>query len=87
MVHLRRKHLSKSNTADRKIYSCNQCEFKGSQSSMWYHKQSVHKGILYPCDLCDFTSHKFSNVKAHKEYKHAMVRFPRDQCEINATQK
>ena len=34
------------------------------------HKESMHEGVRYPCDECDYTATGFHNLKRHIRSKH-----------------
>ena len=65
---------------------CDQCEYSGSSQALWNHKNYIHKGNRYPCDLCEYVATMPSSLKVHKESKHEGIRYPCDQCEYAATQ-
>ena len=52
------------------VRSCDQCEYKGGRSSLWHHKKTLHEGILYTCDQCEYAVRSLTNLKNHKESKH-----------------
>ena len=68
-----------------KVFSCDQCEFTGSQSGVFHHKNSKHEGIKYQCDQCDYAATLRSHLQRHKKSKHDGVRYPCDQCKHSAT--
>ena len=72
------------NITNKAAYLCNQCEYTGSNSTVYYHKHSKHKGIRYPCDQCEYSATKLPNSNRHKESKHEGVRLPCDQCDFCA---
>ena len=41
--------------------------------------------ISYPCDHCEYTSPRVSDLKQHKRVNHERIRFPCDQCEYDTT--
>jgi len=67
------------------IYSCNQCEFTGSKSGLWSHKKSIHVGLRYPCDQCEYAATHLSNLKEHKKSIHEGVQYPCNQCGLSYT--
>ena len=45
---------------------CAKCDKQFStKRGLHYHDQSVHKGIRYPCDKCDYKATKTSHLKRH----------------------
>ena len=40
------------------------------KGSLTIHKQSVHEGVRYPCDKCEFASLTPYKLKEHKKNKH-----------------
>ena len=54
-----------------KICKCEECEMKFANiTHLKEHKDSVHKGILYSCSLCDYKSPYKYNLNKHTKYKH-----------------
>ena len=85
------EHIPEQNSSKKQkqshggVYSCDQCEFKGSKHRLWYHKKSRHEGVRYPCEQCEYVATTVSNLKQHKDAKHGGVRYPWDKCEYVAT--
>ena len=73
------------NLEKKDIYSCNQCEYTGSRTSIYQHKRSKHEGIRYPCDQCEYAASHLPNLESHIKSKHEGVRYPCDQCDYAAT--
>ena len=67
------KEKSSMDTVDKKVFSCDQCEFTGSQTGLRLHKESKHVGVRYPCDQCEYAASQASNLKRHKKSKHEGV--------------
>ena len=58
----------------------------GSVTALKYHVQSVHEGIKFPCDQCEFTACTNSYLKKHKETKHGGTNiYPCDVCGLTVT--
>ena len=34
------------------------------------HRESIHEGVRYPCDQCDYKATTKGNIKKHKISKH-----------------
>ena len=50
---------------------CNKCEFIAETSgSLIQHKKMKHKGIAFPCVLCDFAGENFDGLYEHIESVH-----------------
>ena len=79
-----KSNYDKCKIQKKKIFSCDQCEYQGSQSSLSRHIQSKHKGVRYACDQCEYqTAHRIS-LKYHIQAQHEGVRFPCNRCEYQA---
>ena len=50
-------------------------------------KMSVHEGIKYHCDQCDYKATLKSNLKKHNMSIHEGIKYQCDQCDYKATQK
>ena len=48
------------------------------------HRQAVHEGIKYPCEMCDHKGSTKSNLKKHILVKHTNEKYPCHQCEYLA---
>ena len=48
------KERKRDDTKD--VYPCDQCEYAGSKTALYQHKQSKHEGIRYPCDQCKYAA-------------------------------
>ena len=71
-------------TKQEKLFSCNQCDYKGIQAELWQHKKYEHGEVRYPCDKCDYAATQKGKLKYHKEAKHQGVRYHCDLCEYSA---
>ena len=49
------------------------------------HKESVHDGVRYSCDSCEYKATTLSHLKTHKEAIHDGVRYSCDSCNYKAT--
>ena len=70
-------------------YKCEECHKKYPTSyTLKMHKQSVHQGVTYACDQCDFglaySSQK--NLTRHIQSIHKGVRYSCEQCDFKAMQ-
>merc|ERR1712025_571720 len=68
------------------------CEFPGckyiaaQKRYLREHRQAIHEGIKYSCDMCDHRATTKSNLKKHKQLKHELDKFfPCHQCEYTAS--
>ena len=49
----------------------NPCEFEATQvCNLKLRKASIHEGIRYPCEACNYTSTTAANLKQHKVCRH-----------------
>ena len=53
------------NTITKGVYPCDQCQYKGSRTALYVHKQSKHEGIRYPCDQCEYVATTQGNLNQH----------------------
>ena len=71
-----RTHRLKSRCKPAKVlsYQCKQCE-RGftNPATLWRHKNSVHDGVVYRCDECDYNTSWSSNLATHKKTKHIVL--------------
>merc|ERR1712129_121469 len=44
------------------------------------HRQAIHEGIKYPCELCDHKGSTKSNLKKHVQIRHTEEKYPCHQC-------
>lgn len=44
------------------------------------HKRSMHDGVRYPCDQCEYAATRILNLKLHIARKHDCIWCPCDQC-------
>ena len=68
------------------------CEFPGckyvaaQKRYLREHRQAIHEGIKYSCDMCEHRATTKSNLKKHKQLKHELNKFfPCHQCEFTAS--
>ena len=53
------------------ILQCNQCKFQTKHNHLlMMHMQSIHRGMMFLCDECDYKSPQTSTLKAHKQIAH-----------------
>ena len=55
--------------------------------SMLTHYRSIHEGIKYPCNHCDYQATGSDNLTTHIQSKHEGIKYPCDRCDYQATQK
>ena len=83
--HIKTRHLGI------KIYNPTECpecgEMFTTKGAMTVHFKSIHQGVKYPCDLCDYQATQPSNLKAHIQKRHEGIRYPCDQCDYQAKTK
>ena len=50
---------------------CEQCTYVSlSQNSLKNHVETVHDGIRYPCDHCNYEATQKQNLERHKRNAH-----------------
>ena len=49
------------------------------------HKRSVHEGVKFSCDQCNYKAKWKSSLRKHIKSIHEGVKFPCNQCEYKAT--
>ena len=47
--------------------------------------KTIHEGVRYFCDRCDYKATTTSHLKTHKESIHEGVRYSCDCCDYKAT--
>ena len=69
-------------------FSCDVCaaDFSGP-SGLYYHKQSIHKGITFQCIECEKRFSKKYDLKIHQHAWHDNVRHPCQQCDYEGLYK
>ena len=65
------KTVHKAKTKKMMLY-CTQCDYKTRQkrSKMIQHEESMHKGVTYKCDQCDYVGNNKPNLRRHKNNVH-----------------
>ena len=57
-------------------FECDLCHKTYSRSqALYHHKQSVHQGIKYACNQCDYKTATQSNLTIHIKSKHEGIRY------------
>ena len=69
-------------------FECGPChKTYTTKMGLFYHKQSVHEGVKYACEHCDFQSTQQSHLKAHIQSKHKGFKYACDQCDYQGTRQ
>ena len=64
---------------------CEQCTYVSlSQTSLKLHVQTVHEGIRYPCDSCNYEATQKQNLERHKRNAHGKVSKRADDGVLNS---
>ena len=50
------------------------------KESLDRHKRSVHEGIKYPCNQCEYLASRKEHLDRHKRLVHEGIKFPCGQC-------
>ena len=62
--------------------ACNLCDFVGlNKRSLQYH-QKKHKGEIFACDKCEYTSPTITQLRSHSNSKHGERKFKCQFCEL-----
>ena len=70
-----------------KKFECDQCQKTYSSSqALVFHKRSVHEGVKYPCDQCDYQGTK-GTLTVHIKSKHKGITYACKQCDYEAGTK
>jgi len=71
------------------LYNCEECgKTCKSTSALRYHKERVHDGIMYPCNICNGKFAQMSNLRTHIRTMHEGDRkFACHHCDFKAGQK
>ena len=49
-------------------FQCKQCDFKAvTKSKVSYHRKTIHRHAVFPCDLCEVVLKTRQHLKRHKE--------------------
>ena len=54
---------------------------------MLTHYRSIHEGIKYPCNHCDYQATQQTHLQKHIQSVHEGIRYPCNQCDYQATQQ
>ena len=70
------------------VCSGNVCSYTATRrQDLRKHREAVHEGKRYPCDMCDYQATQPNSLKVHRMAKHTGVTFPCDQCDYKASVK
>jgi len=56
------------------------------RSNLRTHIISVHEGMMFPCESCDYLATEKSNLRKHIKSIHEGIRFSCESCEYLSTQ-
>ena len=75
-------------SSDAKSTECPECGKVFSQRcNMLTHYKSVHEGIKYHCNKCDYQATTQGDLQQHIQSKHEGIKYPCNQCDYHATQR
>ena len=57
------------------------------QCHLQTHIQSLHDGIKYPCNQCDYQAKRLGHLREHIESKHEGIKYLCDHCNYQASQQ
>ena len=69
---------------------CSECSYfstKAHRGSFLRHVKSVHEGVKFPCQQCEYKAATRGSLLKHVKSVHEGVKFPCKQYEYKATQK
>ena len=72
---------------DRAILHSINSQFIKAKGSLTQHKKSVHEGVKYPCNLCDYEATEQRSLTRHKQSGHEGVKCPCNLCDYEATKQ
>ena len=49
------------------------------------HERTIHMGLTYDCDQCNFTALRKVTLKLHQQVEHEQIRYTCDHCDYKAT--
>ena len=52
---------------------------------LYHHNQSVHQGVKFRCDQCDYQATKQSHLTTHIQSIHEGIKYACDQCDYRAS--
>ena len=74
--------------SNKKLHKCEECEaIYKSQSSLWRHASSKHKGNYYSCKYCGYKATRQSHRKTHQESIHEGIKYSCEYCGFKASQQ
>lgn len=53
-----------------KEVTCDLCSFSGTKNQIKAHKELTHLGLMYACDLCEYSTYNSRNFSKHMRNKH-----------------
>ena len=89
--------ITTNNAANRRIrraevvsgdakFQCHDCEKTfSSQSGLWFHIKSKHRGVKHACNQCDYQATTQSSLTIHIQSIHEGVKYACNQCDYQAT--
>ena len=74
--HFKRVHLGIKRKRKSRSYQCQQCQLTFDRSdSLKFHKEEIHKGVVYNCEVCkEYSTPKKSNLARHILINHSDVK-------------
>ena len=66
---------------------CMQSDYKAKGNKQFRHTSSIHKGVKFSCDQCDYKATQKGNLLSHIKAIHEGIKISCDQCDYKATQK
>ena len=82
---IRQRQLQIQISSDAKSTECPECgKVFSYKHAMLKHYRSIHKGIKYPCNQCDYQATSQSHLKRHIQSKHECIKYSCNQCDYQA---
>ena len=64
------------------------CHYQATlKASLIKHQQSVHEGIMFPCDSCDYQASSRGNLATHQQSVQEGRKFPCGSCDYQASSR
>ena len=63
---------------------CNQQLTDQGTLSLSRHIRSIHKGVKYPCNRCEYQATRQYSLKRHIQSKHEGVKYACNQCDYQS---
>ena len=62
-------------------YQCTECGQLMSKNHLKIHRESVHLGLIYPCQKCDHKAKTENDLKVHDKSVHHGIKYQCNECD------